>query len=310
MRAVRSGRDGIEVVDVAPPDGDGVRLRVKAAGICASDLNLVRSGPVAHTLGHEISGVLDDGTPVAVEPILPCGTCARCRAGDYHLCDRAAPTLIGVGTDGGMADEVLVANRCLVPLPSGVPVQDACLVEPLAVAVHGLRVAGLTGGERVGVVGSGTIGLCAVVAATALGCEVGLAARHLHQLAAGEQLGANSLSGHYDLVVEAAGTASALEQSAALARPGSTVLVLGVFWDKIPVPGLQAMTKELRVLPTICYNRHAGGRDIDAAASLLAARPEVGEVMITHRFPLEDAATAFQVAADRAAGAIKVVLEP
>jgi len=70
------------------------------------------------------------------------------------------------------------------------------------------------------------------------------------------------------------------------------------------------MLKELRVQPSSMYGRHAAGRDIDGAAALLAANPEIPRAMITHRLPLDAAPEAFRIAQDRKAGAIKVVLEP
>ena len=87
MRA--SGDGGVAVVDVdvtAPAHAtDPVRVRVRSCGICASDLHLAAWNlPV--TLGHEFAGVLDDGTPVAVQPNAWCGTCDRCRAGETQLC--------------------------------------------------------------------------------------------------------------------------------------------------------------------------------------------------------------------------------
>ena len=86
--------------------------------------------------------------------------------------------------------------------------------------------------------------------------------------------------------------------------------MLGVYAGTLPVPGLPALSKELRIVSSITYGLHGAAREIDAAAALLAARPEIAEALITHRFPLADAAEAFRVAASRSDGAIKVVLEP
>ena len=309
MRAVRRTERGVEVLDLDAPAGEGVDVHIGAAGICGTDVRVAAAGPHPVTLGHELAGHLDDGTAVAIEPIAPCGTCDQCQASRYHLCRGGPDIFIGWGLDGGMADIVRVPERALVPLPPSLGVGDACLVEPLAVAVHGLRLAAVQGGDRVAVIGGGSIGLCASAAATSLGCEVGLVARHDAQVTAGERLGATAaISGEYDVVVEAAGSESAMAQAVALARPRATLL--GTYWGLLPVPAVEATMKELRVLPTITYNRHASGRDVDGAAALLAARPEIAEAMITHRFPLDDAPHAFDVATDRAAGAIKVVLEP
>jgi threonine dehydrogenase-like Zn-dependent dehydrogenase len=312
VRGVRHTARGIEVLDVPDPEGDPdgneVLVEVAAAGICGSDLHLLGFGPLPVTLGHEIGGWLEDGTPVAMEPNRRCGECDRCVRGDTQLCRNGL--LGGVAIDGGMADYVLVTEEQVVPLPDGVAVGDASLVEPVACSVHALRRVGIEPGMRVAVVGAAALGLGAVAAAVDAGCEVGVAARHPHQLAAAESLGAVPIEGRYDVVVDAAGTASAVEQAVALARPGSSIALLGTHWDGLQAPGLPLSTKELSLVSAFAYGRHARGRDSDDAAALLAAVPELAPAMITHRFPLDDAAEAFRVAADRAAGAIKVVLEP
>jgi threonine dehydrogenase-like Zn-dependent dehydrogenase len=311
MRAVRIVNGGIEVVDVPSPSGDGVRVRIRAAGICGSDLHMLEHGyhpPV--TLGHELAGELRDGTPVAIEPLVPCGACELCAVGDYNLCRSAPSMIVGIMRDGGMAEELLVPERCLVPLPAGVAARDASLVEPLAVCLHGLRKAGLHGGQRVAVVGAGSIGLLAVAAARASGAEVGLVARHEAQAAAGERLGARPAAGEYDAVVECAGTESALQTCCELAKPGAVLVLLSSYRDGFTLPGFILMLKELRVQPSSMYGRHAAGRDIDGAAALLAGMPDLPRTVITHRLPLDAAAEAFRIARDRQAGAIKVVLEP
>ena len=311
MRAVRIGPNGVEVMHVPAPAGDGVRVKIKSAGICGSDLHMLAHGlHPAVTLGHELAGELADGTPVAIEPLAPCGACEFCVRGDYNLCRSAPALIVGIMRDGGMADELLVPRRCLVPLPAGVSTRDACLVEPLAVCVHGLRKVGLTGARRVAVVGGGSIGLLAVAAARASGAEVGLEARHEAQKAAGERLGAKPIDGEYDIVIESAGTESALQRCCELARPGGELLLLSSYWEGLALPGFMVMLKELRIQPSSMYGRHAAGRDVDGAAALLAANREIAPAVITHRLPLDAAAEAFAIARDRQAGAIKVVLEP
>src|SRR5215471_17661127 len=136
MRAVRNTEAGIRVLDVPLPDGPGTRVRVRSAGICGSDLEMVRTGLAAVTLGHEIAGVLDDGAEVAVHPFVPCGSCTQCDRGQQELCRNATPTMLGVFADGGMADEVVVPDSCIVPLSAGMGAADASLVEPIAVALH------------------------------------------------------------------------------------------------------------------------------------------------------------------------------
>lgn len=312
MRAVRCCDGAVEVVDVPAPRGDGVRVRIRSAGICGSDLHLVDGGfPIAHTLGHEMAGLTPDDTPVAIEPLLPCGACERCRQGRYNLCELGPGIVIGTAHDGGMAEEIVVPERCLVPLARGVDPADACIVEPLAVAVHGLRRAGLRGDQRVAVIGGGSIGLCAVAAARESGAAVALVARHDAQREAGARLGAeDGAEGSFDLVIDAAGTKPALEQAIGLCRPGGTLLLLATYWGGLELPGILLCMKEVNVVPASMYGRDGASRDVDVAAGILAARPELVPALIRHRFPLDAAPEAFATAADRKAGAIKVVLEP
>lgn len=311
MRAVRC-RDGQPyVADVPRPEGDGVVVRIESAGICGSDLHLLNFG-LPLTFGHEFAGRLADGTPVAVEPITPCGDCARCRDGDTQLCERGPSMVFGVGRDGGMAEECIAPASAIVPLPAGVGPGIGCLVEPIAVSVHGVRRAGVRGTDRVAVIGGGTIGQTASIAAQATGATVDLRARHDRQREAAARLGAGEVVGEgYDVVIEAAGTASALAEAAAVCRPGGTILGLGSYWDgSVEMPGMVMSSKELTFVPAQMYGRRGPSRDVDVAATLLALRPEIADTLITHRFPLDGAVEAFATARDRSAGAIKVVLEP
>ena len=311
MRAVRFEGKAVRLVEAPSPSGDGVRVRIRGCGICGSDLAMLDSGfPLAGIPGHELAGELDDGTPVAIEPLAPCGRCEFCQRGDYQVCRSGVAMIFGVGRDGGMAEEVLVPERAIVRLPRRVRVEDACLVEPLAVALHGMRRAGLRGGERVCVVGGGPIGLCAVAASVAAGCETALVARHPAQIAAGRRLGAVEPRGEYDVAAECAGTPSASAECCERLRPNGTLLLLAAFWDALTLPGIAVAAKELAIVTASMYGRLGASRDVDTAAALLAANPAIAQCLITHRFPLAQASAAFAAARDRKAGAIKVVLEP
>jgi threonine dehydrogenase-like Zn-dependent dehydrogenase len=309
MRAVRCTEGAAAVVEVPLPEGDGIRIRVASVGICGSDLHLEQWN-LPSTLGHEMAGFLPDGTAVSVEPMAPCGSCPECQSGSYNLCQLGPSMLIGTGRDGGMADECLVPASAIVPLAGGVPVGDACLVEPLAVAVHGIRRGRVGPGDRVAVVGGGSIGQLSLVAAQAVGATVDLEARHDHQRAVAQELGAGDVTDRYDVVVESAGTESALLRSVELCRPGGRVVLLGTYWDTAALPGLQIGMTEIDLVPASMYARAGSVRDVDVAARLLADRPELGRLVITHRFPLDAVREAFAAGRDRSSGAIKVVLEP
>mgnify|MGYP000010462306 FL=1 len=132
MQAVRSIEGAATVVDAPVPVADWPVLHVAAAGICGSDLGLVRFGlPV--TLGHEIAGTVD-GRAYCAEPTVACGRCDQCVAGATQRCRGPAPRgMLGLDLDGGMAERVAVPPDCLLELPPGLPVADASLVEPMAV---------------------------------------------------------------------------------------------------------------------------------------------------------------------------------
>jgi threonine dehydrogenase-like Zn-dependent dehydrogenase len=310
VRAVRHTPDGPAVVSVPEPDGPGVHVDVVASGICSSDLLGVSFTPEPVTLGHEFSGRTPSGEVVAILPNAPCGTCDQCTAGHEHLCRELRPTIHGFFRDGGMADAVVVDPASVVRLPDGVDGRDACLVEPLAVALHAVHRLEPDPGGRVLVVGAGIIGLCCVVALRDLGFEVDVEARHAHQQRAAEALGARvGATGEYDGVVEAAGSQSALDGAVHWTRPSGVVAIAATYGPGVTL-GVEMSLKEVTLRPAFTYGHHHGRREFDDAVSILARVPELPGIVVTHRFPLDEAAQAFRVAADRSAGAIKVVLEP
>lgn len=297
------------MVDTGDPVG-GVRVSVDSSGICGSDLHLVSFGPSTVTLGHEFSGRLDDGTPVAVLPVVRCGTCRQCLAGDEQQCRSALGAMYGISRDGGLADEAWVDASCAKPLPADLPLGQACLVEPLAVALHGIHRAGVEPGTRVLVIGAGPIGLCAIAACRASGAEVDLSAHRADRLEAGERLGAQvSVGEEYDIVLDAAGTQGSMDLAFSKVSAGGTIGVLSTFWEPVTV-NMQFQLKEVTVVPAFTYGHHHGVSEFEDAATLLSLTPDLPKTLITHHFSLEDAAEAFRVAGDRSTGAIKVVVHP
>ena len=314
MKAVRCNHGSVYVADVPVPSGEGVKVKVVSAGICGTDLHLLSSGwPLPNTLGHEIAGITPNGRAVAIEPVSPCGHCEFCHDGVYHLCVRGAgANVFGVGLDGGMAEYIIVPERCLVPLAASIDPKDACLVEPLAVAVHGFAMVNPTPNSRILIIGAGSIGLAAVAVAQEVTPHVHIVARHDAQKAAAERLGArlDPDGGTYDIVVDCAGSNESISLAAQVARPRGKILVLTNYWGGVAMPNIDIAAKEISVHTASMYCQNGVLRDIDAAAIILAKRQEVVPALITHRLPLDAAPDAFKIAGDRAAGAIKVTLNP
>lgn len=310
MRAVMNTDDGIRVADTDEPGGAGIRLSVVSAGICGTDVGFAAAGITGFIYGHEFAGVADDGTGYFVEPTIYGGKCAECRSGNTQRCTEPGHGNLGIFRNGGLAETVVVPEYTLLALPAHLELRDACLIEPGSVAWHGVRRADVQPGERLLVVGGGSIGLLAAVAAQHQGLEVDIAAQYDHQRAAAERLGFGRPDGAYDVVLDAAGSESSLARAAEDARPGARIVSLGVYTDTMPIPGVVSLTKELTWINSIAYGRHDGIREVGEVASMLASNPDIARTIITHRFPIGDAREAFRVAAERKAGSIKVVIEP
>ena len=139
MKAVRSQEGGVAVVEVDEPPGvgDGELLDMRATSVCASDLSYIRFGST-NILGHELAGVRSDGTPVVVEAIYGCLDCAQCRSGAYNLCPTHGQRALGMFADGGMVEQFRAPTERLVPLPAGLDLRDASIVEPASVSWHAL----------------------------------------------------------------------------------------------------------------------------------------------------------------------------
>ena len=173
--------------EFAGPEGDGVRVKVVID--LRSDLHLLDGGIAeGMILGHEFCGIAPDGTSVAVEPMAGCAGWA-CDEGHLSFCSNGA-IFYGIGLPGGMADEIIVHPDALVALPAGLALEHACLVEPLAVATHALDRARVTEIDRVLIIGASPIGLAAAAMLRHRGIPATVSARHPHQQAAAERLGA------------------------------------------------------------------------------------------------------------------------
>lgn len=297
--------------ELAEPKADPklVRVKVVSASICGSDLHMMNNGwAEQRVLGHELAGFTPDGTAVAVEPMHSCGTCEPCELGFNTHCQNDTK-LIGVSTDGGMAEYVLAPPQNLVPLPSGLDITTAALVEPLAVALHGLNRGEVKQKDKVLIIGAGPIGLMVAAALQGRGIAADLSAKHQHQMLSAQRLGANTDIGfHYDVVLDAVGTSESLKQAAQLARPMAKIVMLGTFWQPVTMDMIFT-AKELQLIAAMTYQCKHEQREFVEAGKLLAENQAISQALISHRFPLEGANEAFSTAADRAAGAIKVIFD-
>ena len=326
MKAAVWRDDGtLEVVDrpMPEPRPGWVRVRVAAAGICGTDLHFFRGSfpsPKGLLPGHEIGGTVDAvgddvemsaGASVAVEPLVGCGHCASCASGQQNRCRERV--LYGISGRGGLAEYATVPARCIHPLADGLLAADGALVEPLAVCVRAIRLAGVALGDRVAVLGAGTIGLLSVLCARVAGATtVEFTSRHAAQEALGVAYGAIPLaSTDFDVVIETVGgRADTLTQAMSLVRPGGTICMLGVFDAPIPFPAFDCSLKEARLVGSNCYSRTQARTDFAIAVDLLMQHADLVREVVTHRFALDEVNEAFATAADKSTGSIKVMIVP
>ena len=308
---VRSPGDlGLEQRAVPSPGRGEVLVRPEVVGLCGTDLDIVagRIDPAyvryPLVLGHEWSGtVLADGsgtlapgTRVVVEGIVPCGHCGPCRAGQTNLCDTYDE--MGFTRDGAAAGYALVAGSLVHPLAAGVSFADGALVEPAAVVYRGLASVAGKPGRRVLVVGDGTVALLAV---RLLGlwspAEVVLLGQRPAQAALAATAGAARFETDpaqagtgYDLVVEAAGSPTAVVTALAAARRGGTVLLLGLppHGATAAVPVDDLVNNDLSIRASFGYTS-AAWRDVVA---LLNSGQLTLDFLVTHCFPVTDWARA------------------
>ncbi len=309
MKAIKVIDQKPVLADAPTPVGDGVRVRVVSSSICGSDLSLMAMGAFGdHIIGHEFAGITDNGTAVAIEPITGCQSCAYCVAGHRVHCESGI-YLMGVLGDGGMAEFVQAPEHCLVELPTGLEVRIACLAEPLSVAIHGLDRARVRDGDRVLIIGAGPIGLATVAALQHRGIACDIAAKYEHQKVAAERFGAGlAPTGTYDVVIDAVGNSASMAQSVEATKPRGRIGLVGVSWDTIGIE-MAYSRKEIELIPSMGYSFKAPNRTFEEAGQLLLANPDVADLMVTHRFPLEGVSEAFAQAKDRSGGAIKVAFD-
>jgi len=333
-----ANRIGIESIPAPEPGPGDVRVRVEACGICGSDLHLLGLGALPRGMppGHEIMGVVESlgagasgvavGQRVAVEPFRTCGTCGSCRAGRGNLCREAR--LLGVHAPGGLAELVTAPAARAFPVADGLAAPVAALAEPLSVSLHGLRRVAFEPGQRVLVLGAGSVGLLTVLAARALGAgEVIVTARHPHQAERAEALGADRVlreaeaepgalaslgsEREIDVVVETVGgAADTLNSAGAAVRPGGAVSVLGFFTAPVSLQTIPLMMKEVTLGFSYCYEHGDESADFADALAILDRQRDAAATLVTHELPLADVEDAFRLAADRRSGAIKVPLRP
>jgi L-iditol 2-dehydrogenase len=294
-----------------------VRLEPLAVGICGSDLHTFHGLHPFVQLpvqpGHEVAArVLECGSAVdsswlgalvALEPSLTCGQCRNCQIGRYNICENLR--VMGFQAPGAMAEQFICETRHLHRLPEGMSPEVGACLEPLAVAVHAVRLFDLFGRE-VTVLGAGTIGLLVAQVARALGASAVWVVDFLEsrrQVAAGLGFQALDHTPKSDLIFECVGTEKALEAAIVSSKKGAEIGVVGVYGQPTKISAALIQDWELVLRGSLMYT----AKDYQEAIGLLSSGAVAVSPLITHRFGLPDVAQAFQAALERDK-ALKVML--
>lgn len=293
----------------APRVGKGfARIRMLAAGICSTDLELQRGYyGFSGTPGHEFVGELEDGTRVAGEINLACGHCNWCARGLGRHCPNR--TVLGIVKHPGAFREFLTLPvENLHRVPKSIPTEHAVFIEPVAAACEILDQVKITKGSQVAVLGDGKLGLLIAQVLQAHGARVLLFGRHREKMrlvewsgVTCEKLGDKLPERAFSIVVDATGSPEGLRGAISMCEPRGTVVMKSTVHGLVPIDTAPAIVNEITLVGSRC------GRFEPALKSLASGKVRVGD-LISEEFPLDRAPEAFQRAATK--GILKVLLRP
>ena len=335
--AIYYGPGDIRVQDVSKPrlEPDGILVKVKACGICGSDMHpyrvggLIRPGTI---MGHEFSGDvvevganvqdIKEGDRVTAAGYLPCGECYWCQRKQYYRCFKMQ--LLGYEFPGAFAEYVSVPlallNMTVFMLPDEVTYKEGATVEPLSVGAHAVRMAEPSATDTVVILGAGMIGQCAMQVFKAMGaakvivCEIGKKRLEVAK-ATGADVVINAAeedpidgvreatSGMWaDIVAECAGAPATFHQAIAMVRGGGKIALVGMCEEPIKWNPAAIIRKNVRMIGCL-------GGSFPRAIDFLKSRKVDTKPLVTHEFPLDRAREAFetQLKVDEA---VKVLVKP
>jgi 2-desacetyl-2-hydroxyethyl bacteriochlorophyllide A dehydrogenase len=307
-------------------------VRIRRAGVCGTDLHIFQGShpflEYPRVIGHELSGEVADrgpgctipvGQQVYIIPYLSCGICVACRRGKTNCCQRIA--VLGVHIDGGMADYVCVPEAN-VAAADGVTLDQAAMVEFLAIGAHAVRRASPRDGDRILVVGAGPIGIgCMLFAGLQGGSVTTLDLRQDrldfcrkrlgvdHAVAAGpnvgEALSELTAGDFFDIVIDATGNAKSMMAGLDYVAHGGTYVLVSVVRDTISFPDPEFHKRETSLLGS----RNATQEDFSKVFDAMREGRVPTDALVTHRAALEEAPGGFPLWVKPEAGVIKALIE-
>ncbi len=334
MRAVviHAPRDlRVEASPASEPKATQVKVRVRAGGICGSDLHYYQHGGFGTVrikepmiLGHEVAGEVvaagagvtrvRAGDRVAINPSNPCFKCRFCLEGAHQHClDMRfyGSAMRFPHVQGAFRDEIVIEEHQAFPVGPNVTLGEAAFAEPLSVCLHAVARAGSLHGKRVLVTGCGPIGCLTIIAARHAGAieivatdvataALAMAGRVGADRAIDVGTGQDALApfaadkGYFDVAFECSGNAQALTAALQSVRAGGTIVQVGLAGGEVPIPLNMVVAKEISLKGTFRFDAEFG-----FAVDLLSRRAVDVSPLLTDTLPLERAVEAFELASDR-----------
>ncbi|MFN7925409.1 MAG: galactitol-1-phosphate 5-dehydrogenase [Bryobacteraceae bacterium] len=332
----------LSLVDMPVPEigADDLLVRVKACGICGSDIHGYdgstgrRVPPLV--MGHEAAGVVEavgsgvkdikPGERVTFDSMVSCGSCHFCRRGQTNLCDNRQ--VLGVSTGeyrrhGCFAEYVNVPRRIAFRLPDEIPFEHAAMIEAISVAVHGVAITPIALGETAVVVGAGMIGLLVVQTLKVRGCHRVIAVDlEDYKLDLARKLGADftlnpmkddvaksvlDITGGRgaDTAVDAVGATAPIKTCLASVRKGGKIILIGNVTPNIELPLQSVVTREITM-----YGSCGSNGEYPECINLLASGAIRVAPIISAQAPLEEGARWFERLYGKEAGLMKVIIQP
>lgn len=286
MKCVKiKGEKRLEIAAIKKPvsKNGSVIIRVKACGICGSDLHYFEAGePLELIMGHEFAGEVVDpgdrsdlkvGDRVTGLPISPCLECEACKTGNVQYCAKTWQDAVGLSltNSGGLAEYLSCRSDMVKKIPDKVTFQDATLVEPSAVSLHAINLANIKVGDKVLIIGGGIIGLMAAEFAKLNGASyIALMETNMKRARKALKYGVineifnasdtnviskalKKTNGGYDKVIECCGNQYAVSEAIMSVKPGGTIVLVGVSMIPISVPMVASVMREVTMKGAIAY---------------------------------------------------------
>lgn len=324
----------VETAEMPDTIEDGwVRLRLATASICGTDMHYFRHFANAGfyldypvTLGHEACAYVEEpngskfkrGALVAINPVIECGTCERCRTGDINMC--STKRFPGSATtkphiNGFFRQYFDFPARCLRPVKDGVDPDHLTFAEPLACAMHSVNRGGVAAGMKVLVTGCGPMGLLATIGAVQKGAQVDVTDLKGEAIDAAKAVGAangyvtgegdiNQLSGKYDVVIEASGSPHAYNLALDAVRKQGAISILSLIQPQPVAINLHLNAlKEIRSVGSILYTS-----EFEEAVALIEEGKVDFDAITAARYPVTETQAACELmASGQAVGKVLIV---